>query len=73
MGEVTALRLCPFCQQPCPTRGHDIYIEQSGWSRLREGGGSNQLSLRKQTGRSAHGVCVRRAVMGVSQDQGTLI
>jgi hypothetical protein len=50
------------------------YVEQTGWSINRTVGGSNQLSLRKPTGRYAHGACIRLAVRGVDpRDQGALL
>ena len=70
---------CPFCGEPVETRGRDLhnrdlFVEQTGWSVVRQQGGSNQLSLRKQTGRYAHGRCVRLVSRGIDPiNQGRLI
>lgn len=70
---------CPFCGREVEYRGRDLhnkdlFVEQSGWSQVRRQGGSNQLSLRKTTGRYAHGSCVRLMVKGIDpKEQGRLI
>jgi len=65
---------CAFCGRPVHPNIRGNYVEQSGWSINRTAGGSNQLSLRRETGRYAHGSCIRLAVRGVdSRDQGTLL
>lgn len=56
---------CALCGVPVLPRDPDTYREQSGWSVNRSAGGSNQLSLRKETGRYAHGRCIRLAVRGI--------
>lgn len=64
---------CRFCGKGVERRGTDVYVEQSGWSVVRSQGGSNQLSLRQETGRVAHGRCVRLANRGIDvANQGTL-
>ena len=65
---------CSFCDLPVEPRGADVFAEQRGWSVNRTAGGSNQLSLRKETGRYAHGACIRLAVRGVDpRDQGAML
>jgi hypothetical protein len=65
---------CALCGKPVAPRAEDTFLEQSGWSHNRSAGGSNQLSLRKETGRYAHGACIRLAVRGVDpRDQGALL
>ena len=65
---------CALCDKPVEPRGADVFVEQSGWSVNRSAGGSNQLSLRKETGRYAHGSCVRLAIRGISpRDQGAML
>jgi len=50
------------------------YAEVIGWSRRRDAGGSNQVSLRRESGRYAHDYCVRLAVLGVDPaNQGSLL
>jgi hypothetical protein len=65
---------CTFCGKPLHPRAVDVFAEQTGWSVNRTAGGSNQLSLRRETGRYAHGACIRLAVRGVDpRDQGALL
>jgi hypothetical protein len=65
---------CAFCDLPVMPHVEGVYAEQSGWSVTRTAGGSNQLSLRRETGRYAHGHCIRLAVRGVDpRDQGALL
>ena len=65
---------CPFCDLAVNPRAEGAYVEQTGWSVNRSAGGSNQLSLRKETGRYAHGSCIRLAIRGVDpRDQGALL
>jgi hypothetical protein len=66
--------VCALCGKPCNSHAVGVYVEQTGWSINRTAGGSNQLSLRKETGRYAHGACIRLAVRGVDpRDQGALL
>jgi hypothetical protein len=65
---------CVFCGRPVAPRAEDTYREQQGWSVNRSAGGANQLSLRRETGRYAHGACIRLAVRGVDpRDQGVML
>lgn len=66
---------CPFCYREVrDIRAKGVFVEQTGWSVIREGGGANQLSLRKETGRYAHENCVRLAVKGIDPaNQGSLL
>jgi len=56
---------CTFCGKAVDPNIRGNYVEQTGWSVTRSAGGLNQLSLRKETGRYAHGACIRLAVRGV--------
>jgi hypothetical protein len=74
VNEAGGYPICAFCGKPCNPHAVGVYVEQSGWSVTRTAGGSNQLSLRKETGRYAHGACIRLAVRGVDpRDQGALL
>ena len=64
---------CPFCGEVLNTESKGLYVEQTGWSVQRIKGGANQISLRKPTGRYAHGHCIRQEGMGVHRSQGKLI
>ena len=65
---------CFFCDRPLNPNTRGVFTEQSGWSVNRSAGGSNQLSLRRETGRYAHGPCVRLAIQGVdARNQGALL
>lgn len=66
--------LCPFCDEPVEPSATGTYMEQAGWSKRRDAGGSNQVSLRKETGRYAHGKCVQSAVRGIDpKNQGVML
>ena len=65
---------CALCGKPVNSHAIGVYVEQSGWSITRTAGGSNQLSLRRETGRYAHGSCIHLAVRGIDpRDQGALL
>ena len=59
---------CGLCGKDVHAEGIDTFSEQTGWAVNRVQGGTNQLSLRKQTGRYAHGSCVRLAIRGVDPE-----
>jgi hypothetical protein len=69
--------VCHFCgreDRPIDPDATGTYAEVTGWSRRRDAGGSNQVSLREETGRYAHDYCVRLAVRGVDPaNQGSLL
>jgi hypothetical protein len=60
---------CALCRRPVNPDAKGEYVEQTGWCVNRRGGGTNQLSLRKETGRYAHGGCVRLAVKGIDPER----
>ena len=62
-------RHCALCRLPVDPDAKGEYVEQTGWCVNRRGGGTNQLSLRKETGRYAHGSCVRLAVKGIDPER----
>jgi hypothetical protein len=66
---------CALCSLPIENvNTPGVYVQQVGWSVNRQQGGSNQLSLRRETGLYAHGACVRLAIRGVNpRDQGSLV
>lgn len=65
---------CALCELPVNPNEKGAYVEQTGWSVNRSAGGSNQLSLRRETGRYAHGNCIRLAIRGVDpRNQGAMM
>lgn len=70
---------CPFCGSPVDIKGRDlhnkdVFQEVTGWAAIRTHGGTNQVSLRKVSGRYAHGRCVRLEARGITvRDQGRLL
>lgn len=56
---------CAICDETLNIRESNVWAEVVGWSRFREQGGSNQVSLRKETGRYAHDHCMRMRLRGV--------
>lgn len=65
--------ICPLCNEPVNLREPSNYHEETGWVQRRHDGGTHGLSLRVETGRMAHAVCVNLARKGVAIGQERLL
>jgi hypothetical protein len=56
--------VCSVCErelEPAET----VYREVSGWERVRQQGGANAITLRRESGRLACKACIDRRVAGL--------
>lgn len=61
---------CAFCPREIDPDGEDIYREVQSWV---HGPKLDGPVLREQTGRIAHGDCIRKLIEGQAPDQEMLI
>ena len=51
---------CVVCGEPVDVRGTGFYREVTGWEKTRAGGGANQITIRRETGRLMHAGCAEQ-------------
>lgn len=61
-------RHCDLCRDAPAGRWREI----TGWDRPRDDGGTNAVTLRRETGRVACDACIAKLRAGASIGQGTL-
>lgn len=61
---------CTFCPDPVDETGEDVYREARSWV---TGPKLDHPVLREQTGRVAHGDCIRKLIQGQAPDQEPMI
>lgn len=68
-----ARRPCSICGEPVDDRARGTYREITGWERVRDAGGANAITVRRETGRVACPPCIARVKSGVAPTQGRLV
>ena len=63
---------CDLCHKRIPD-GEPRYHQEIGWTKPRDGGGTNSLRLRESTGKFAHVACVQLGKGRIHLAQGSLI
>jgi len=58
---------CAFCGNPVDTGKPGTFLEVSGWTETREGGGAHAITMRRDLGRAAHATCIEVAKRGGEQ------
>lgn len=58
---------CAFCGEPCDSGAPGVFLEVAGWAENRTRGGAHAITMRRNTGRVAHGPCMEAHKVGGHQ------